>query len=233
LAPNQVLNPDGDARGDGRPDIVWRDSSWPLVAWAYDTGSHFDIAFAEWDGAQWTDTAFVTATPEDEGDPCLFVGIDGTVHVVWWTAGTSERVYLATREAGSSTWVQPVLVTAGSEPGRRPSVTVFSGEVYVAYERDWSSPGMAQDVLVATLQAGRGFVTKVIAETTRAAALDIVLHAEQGHLWADWKHEVGEFGCAEHQPGSGWTGNAPQPWFDPSWIGVEEARRAVRSQIVE
>jgi hypothetical protein len=87
--------------------------------------------------------------------------------------------------------------------------------------------------VVATRQSGGGFVSVAIGATARADALDVMLHAEQGHLWADWKHEAGEFGSAEHQPGTGWTGNAPVPWLNPSWVGVEETRRAIRSQILE
>jgi len=233
VAADQVLNADGHARGDGRPDIVWRDNAWPVVTWAYNAGGDFDIAFSEWDGTQWTATAFLTASTDDERDPRLFVESDGTTHVVWWTAGTTERVHLSTRQAGSSTWGLPVLVTAGAETGRRPAVAVFDGKLSVGYERDAISPGMAQDIVVATLQAGGGFTLEIVGATGRPEALDVMLHAEQGHLWADWKHEASELGCAEHQPGVGWNGNAPAPWTDPSWVGIEEARKAIRSQVLE
>ena len=43
-------------------------------------------------------------------------------------------------------------MTAGSETGRRPSVTIFDGKLSVDYEWDSTSPGMAQDIVVATLQ---------------------------------------------------------------------------------
>jgi hypothetical protein len=219
--------------GDGRPDIVWKENGWPAVTWNYNAGSDFDIAFSEWDGTQWTATAFLTASTGDERDPRLFVEPDGTTRVVWWTAGASEEVYLSTRQAGSSTWDLPVVVTTGGENGRRPAVSVFEGMVFVAYERDSISPGMAQDIVVAALQAGGGFVFEVIGATARTERFDVMLHAEQGHLWADWKHEAGEFGCAEHQSSAGWTANTPEPWTDPSWIGVEQTRKAIRSRILE
>jgi len=33
-------------------------------------------------------------------------------------------------------------------------------------------------------------------------------------------------------PGSGWSGNTPEPWTDPSWIGIEETRKAIRGEVV-
>lgn len=233
VAPSQVLNADGHARGDGRPDIVWKDNAWPVVTWAYNAGGDFDIAVSEWDGTQWTATTLLTSSTVDERDPRVFVEPDGTIHVLWWTAGASDEIYVATRQSGSSTWNQPVLVTTGTETGRRPTVAVFDGILLVAYERSSMSPGMAQDIVVATLQPGGGFTFEVIGATARTEALDVMLHAEQDHVWADWKHEVGEFGCAEHQSGTGWGGNAPEPWADPSWIGIEETRKAIRGQILK
>ncbi len=233
VPPNQVLNADGHARGDGRPDIVWRENSWPVVVWAYNAGGDFDVAFSEWDGAQWTATAFLTSGTDDERDPGLFVEPDGTTHVVWWTAGPSEEAWLATRQAGSPTWDPPVLVTAGPENGRRPSVTIFGGELVVAYERDSLSSGMAQDITVATPQPGGAFTFETIGATARTEPLDVRVHAESGHLWVDWKHEAGEFGCAERQSGGGWAGLGPEPWVDPSWVGVEETRKAIRGGILE
>lgn len=233
VSSNQVLNADGDARGDGRPDIVWKQDSSPVAVWAYNVGGDFDIAFSEWDGAQWTATAFLTSSTDDERDPRLFVEPDGTTHVVWWTAGSSDEVYLATRQAGEPNWDMPVLVTAGSESGRRPSVATFDGELVVVYERDSLSPEMAQDIVVATRQLGGAFAFATIGTTARTEPLDVLVHSEPGHLWADWKHEAGEFGYAERQSGGGWDGLGPEPWVDPSWVGVEETRKAIRNQVLE
>jgi hypothetical protein len=73
---------------------------------------------------------------------------------------------------------------------------------------------------------------KRLAATTRTDALDVMLHATEDDLWADWKHEVGEFGCAEHVPGGGWTVMTPVSWSDSSWVDVEGTRKAILGQVV-
>ncbi|MCP3919290.1 MAG: hypothetical protein GY711_27440, partial [bacterium] len=74
LPPGQILNPDGATRGDGRPDMTVRTLEnptrfWPVVVWAYNNGSEHDVAFSEWDGAQWTPVEFLTTAAGDELDP--------------------------------------------------------------------------------------------------------------------------------------------------------------------
>jgi hypothetical protein len=226
----QVLNADGHLRGDGPPDLAWKADSRPAAVWAYNAGSDFDIAFAEWDGAAWTATEFLTTSTQDERNPRLFIESDGTMHVVWWTQG--EEVYLSTRGAGSSVWDGPVPVTTGGETGRRPAVAVSGGELFVAYECPSAAAGMLQDVRAAMRQPNGTFNFETVGSTLRTGPLDVVLHAEQGHVWADWKHEVDEFGFAERVAGDGWSDGAAQPWTDPSWVGVEGTRRVIRSLVL-
>ena len=240
LEPGRILNADGDTRGDGRPDLAMSrvglsgepSGFRPLVVWAYNAGGDFDIAFSEWDGGQWTPIAFLTSGIEDERDPRLFVEADGTVQVVWWTSGESEEVYLTTREAGSSGWSAPVIVTAGTETGRRPSVAVLDGQLVVAYERDSAVPGMVRDVVAAARQAGGDFVHETVGSTVRPDPLDAVVHVESGREWAEWMHEAEEFRCAERDAEGAWIPGTPEPWNDPSWIGVEHTRKAVRTRIL-
>ncbi len=233
VPPATILNASGFARGDGPPDIkvktVTEDPE-PIGVWAYNTGTDHDIAFSEWDGNAWTPTAFLTSGVEDELDPRLAIESDGTLHVVWWTAEVSPKIYLATRPAGSSTWDPAVLVTDIGEKGRRPSVAVEDSTLRVAYERDSSIGGMAQDVVVATRQPNGSFVTNIVASTTRTERLDPTIHADQGHLWLDWKHATGEF---RHSEFTGiWTTNVPESWTDETWIGVEQTRIAIRNHVV-
>ncbi len=90
ISATRVLNAAGYARGDGRPDIKVKSISEnldPVGVWAYNAGVDHDIAFSEWNGTSWTPTTFLTSSTDDELDPRLAVEGDGTVHVVWWTAG--------------------------------------------------------------------------------------------------------------------------------------------------
>lgn len=182
LPSNQVLNADGHARGDGRPDVVWRDDGRPIVTWSYNAGGDYDVVLSEWDGTKWEAPNFLTSSTNDELDPRVFFASDGTVHVVWWTLEPSEEIYISTRQPGSSTWEPPALVTAGAETRRRPSVAVFDGTLAVAFERDSTTPGIAQDIVVATRQPGGEFVIEVIGGTVRTERLDVMLHAELDHV---------------------------------------------------
>ena len=160
----------------------------------------------------------------------MFVELDGTVHLTWWTDGTPSAVYVMSRPAGSG-WLAPVLVTGPEESGRRPSVAVFDGALLVAYERASDAPGMIQEIVVATEQPGGDFAYEVVAATARADRLDAVLHAERGKLWVDWKQDEALIGYAEREDGA-WAVASPLAWTDPSWIGVEMTRRVVRFTVL-
>ena len=232
IAPAQILNSTGDLRGDGRPDIAWcSPSGWPVVVWAWNLGVDHDVAFSEWTGTEWSAVTYLTSTSSDDLDPRVFVEADGTIDVVWWTAGAPDAVYLATRAAGSSTWSAPVLVSDAAESARRPSVVVSDGVLRVAYERDSSQTGMAQDVVVRKRQLDGSFVTEIVARTARIERLDAMLHAEQGKLWVDWKQADDQIGYCR-AVASLWDAPSTAPWSDASWIGVEDTRRSIRLQVL-
>lgn len=235
IAANRILNPDGDARGDGPPDITYlppgggaEPNGRPAAIWAYNAGIDHDIAFSEWSGGSWGATEFLTAAAEDELDPRIVARPDGELHAVWWTAGAVSRVYWTTRPGGSSAWGVPVEVVTG---GRRPSVAVVGGTVYVAYQRDSTAGGMVQDVVVVRREVDGSFTEEFATSTTRGEPLDAVLHETAGTLWLDWKHEAELFGCAERGPAS-WGPVEFVGWPDPTWIGVEQARKIVRGLVL-
>lgn len=225
-----ILNADGVAREDGRPDIAWHAVGAPVVVWAWNVGTDHDIALSEWDGTAWTEAAFLTSGLSNDLDPTVFVEPDGTVHVAWWTDGTPSAVFVMTRPAGCG-WLAPVQVTGTTESGRRPSVALFDGAIRVAYERGSDVPGMSQEIVVATEQSGGTFAYEVVAATARADRLDPIIHAERGELWVDWKEDSGlvAYSVAGTE---GWSAPSSVPWADPSWIGVEMTRRVVRFTVL-
>lgn len=232
----RILNASGDARGDGRPSVAYKTvaenpasvQSRPVVVWAYNTGGDFDIALAEWTGSSWSPAEFLTAGTVDELDPRVFIEEDGTMHVVWWTDETVDRVFLATRPASPAPWSDAEEVIAG---GRRPSVAVFDGVLRVSYERDSTVPAMAQDVVVLRSETGGGFSQEFVASAARSEPMDAVLHATNGKLWVDWKHAAGTFGCAQ-RGSAGWGAVEEQPWPDAHWVGVDDARKIVRRRVL-
>lgn len=227
-----VLNAGGEIRGDGRPDVAWDPTTdWPVVVWAYNAGTDHDIAFSQWNGSNWTPVEFLTSSTVDETDPRVFVDSGGSMWVTWWRAGAIDRVYVSTRAAGSSTWGPAAPVTAVDESGRRPSVAMWNGQLYVAYERASSTAGMAQEVVVAHPEQDAGMVTDVVGQTDRTAPLDAVLHVENGLLWVDWKQGAADMGFAQAGNG-GWTAPAVAARPDPSWVGEEGARRQIRRSVL-
>jgi hypothetical protein len=235
IPPESMLNPSGYVRGDGRPDLAFKTGSEdpdgvpvsPVVVWAYNAGGDRDIAIAEWGQTAWGAIEFLTAGAEDDLDPRIFIEEDGTTHVVWWTGGAVDRVFLVTRLAASSVWTAPLELVAG---GRRPSVAVFEGALRVAFERDSAVPGMAQDVVIFRREAAGSFVEELSTPTARTEPLDAKLHSRAGKLWLDWKQGEQVFGCTEYE---GAWGAVEQPvWPDPSWVGVEETRRTIESQVL-
>jgi hypothetical protein len=76
---DQVLNADGAARGDGRPDIaVDPVSGLPRAVWSMRTGSGFDIVTSTFNGRAWTEPVPITASFRgDDLDPKIAFRRDG------------------------------------------------------------------------------------------------------------------------------------------------------------
>jgi hypothetical protein len=224
-----ILNSDGDQRGDGRPDTAIDPTTGnPVVVWAYNLGTDYEIALARWTGSEWGSPRFLSAGPENDLDPRLFIRPGGFVHVVWWQDGPTPEVVLMNGMLGLDPWGPPITVTAGGETGRRPSVAVFDDKLHVAFERDSTVAGMAQDVVVAQQQTNGTFAFQVVASTTRSGPLDVVFHVGDDTVWLDWKQSDNEMGWAELEA-SGWTSPDPQTWPDDSWIGTEDTRALIRA----
>lgn len=231
----QILNPSGHARGDGRPDLAFETTlgggstaGRPIVTWAWNLGSDHDLAIAEWTGTAWSSPEFLTSTSSDDLDPRLFVEPDGTRHVVWWTAGAIERVNLMTRPAGATGWTPAIEVASGA---RRPTVAVVEGVIRVAFERASTVPGAAQDVVVVRREAGGAFVEEFVGSTMRTGRLDPLLHVRDGHCWLDWKHADESFGFVVHDAGA-WTSVDEHEWIDGSWVGVEVERKRIAGAVL-
>lgn len=236
LPSERILNSSGYARGDGRPDLGFRvigdDSDSfvlsPVVVWAYNAGSDHDIAIAEWTGTTWSSIEFLTNTTVDELDPRIFVEGDGTLHVTWWTMEAPQRVLLARKPTGSSTWDAPIEVIAGC---RRPSVAVHDTGRRVSCERDSMIPGVSQEVVILREESG-SFIEEAVMPTSRSMPLESVLHVAEGQLWIDWKSDGQTLGYVEYTQGS-WSVVGQESWLDPTWLGVESSRKAVENQLLD
>jgi hypothetical protein len=232
LPQDWILNPAGVTRGDGRPDVfIRRNSGWPVVVWAFNRQTHYDIAISFWQGNAWGPIEFLTDTPENEVDPRVFVEDDGTVHVVWWVDGPDSRVELKSRYNDTELWQTPQQVTTLNEPGRRPSVAVFDDSVWVAYERNATeSPFNVNEVAVRSLIGGDTFALEYVADTEWQAAVDPILHVRNRTFWMDWRYSETQFAYANLSDLDA-DGAETEDWNDPSWVGIESVRRIIATLI--
>ena len=233
ISSTEILNSTGDVRDDGSPDVFYHPSTnRPFVVWAYDNGPDHDIAFSHWTDNGWSNVQFLTFDVQDELDPRLFIGPDGETYVVWWVDGPDPRVMLTSRTTNLAQWEIPVRVSPPGEIVSRPTVTVYQGVVWVAYERHaGTEPTTSRELVIRRLDQDRGFVEEHVVSVQRADRLDPMLHAESGRLWMDWKHSNTRFGSAE-LVNANWTAPTQYSWSDPSWVGVESMRKLVRRSLL-
>ena len=224
--PKLFLNPSGASRGDGRPDVaIDAVSNSPHVVWAYHNGSSHDIAYSRWTGDEWLPTELLTSGSANEIDPRIFVD-ENTIYVVWWETG-SEKVWLVTRPRDGE-WQPSESVSQALQTGMRPSVVSWQGTVLVAAEED---DGLGGKLILLSTRQGQGvYATETVGSVSADHDLDVVLHAEQGKLWLDWRHSDVEFAYSEFL-GSSWAGLETLPWADQSWLALEEVRLCIRALV--
>jgi hypothetical protein len=201
------------------------ETSQPVVVWAFNRGTDFDVAVSTWTGSMWEPVKFLSSTLNDELDPRVFAAPDGAIHVVWWQPGAPDRLGLSTREADAELWSAPQLI--GSD-GQRPSVGACEDSVLVAFERRRVSGGA--DVVVQERPTGQTPTEETVTTVAGTLPLDIMLHVDNGRIWVEWKNGSALFGYSELVDGQ-WTAPETVPWPDPSWVGEEDARKRVRSRI--
>lgn len=239
FANSEPLNPEGQLRGDGRPDVaVDPQNGYPAAVWSYSTGLGLDLALSAWTYREettptsfealtgpvtytaWGPTELISERLQHELDPRIHIDEAGTVFVVWWEEGAQEGVYLTARQAGAQ-WREPRRVVPS---GRRPSVLAWHGTLLVACELESSAQG--QEVVV------RSSVAQfVIGGTNRTEPLQPALHSWEDNLWIDWIHSDHEIAYASFVDGS-WEKPSVIPWRNRSFIGMEEGRMMIRATIL-
>jgi len=222
------LNPSGDTRGDGRPDVaIDPTTGWPLVTWAYWSGTDYDIAASEWEGEDWSDTQFIASEIEDQLDPRSHIDGTGTVRTVWWEPVQTGKLFLAVREPGATLWND---AEALPRSGRRPSIVTDGADLLIGYETD--GPHGTQQVTVLTRYFDGNSKEETLSVTERTDPLDVVVHEVSGVVWADWK-QSDEYFAYSVRVTVGWTAPITVPWTDHSWVGEEEVRRIIQTLVLD
>ncbi|MCP3980660.1 MAG: hypothetical protein GY716_15260 [bacterium] len=229
-----LLNPSGEARDDGRPDVVWHPTTGsPVVVWAYNNGTDHDIAFSAWTGTQWSAIVFLTASTDDEIDPRAFIEHDGTVHVVWWVDSDEPKVMMTRRNPTTGHWLAPLRVSAVDEQARKPTVAVLGQVPRVAYELEPGTNFQAGREIVVRRWEGDVFASEqTVPAGINAEGLEPLLRVLGDTIWLEWFESATELGYARRAAGSAdWGSPATVTLFGDSWIDVEDARKRVALQI--
>ena len=82
-----------------------------------------------------------------------------------------------------------------------------------------------------TLLAGGGSDEVTLATTERVDPLDVVVHESGGVFWADWK-QSDELFAYSVRGAEGWSDPVTVPWTDHSWLGEEELRKIIRTEVL-
>ena len=128
-----VLNPDGDARGDGRPDFATDPlTGFPRAVWAMREGPDFEIVTSAFDGESWSEPVKVfTAPGADDLDPRIVFRPDGLTVVVWWQKGPA--VVRAVWAARDGVWRGGDVISSAGVRARKPALRQEGLMTIVAY----------------------------------------------------------------------------------------------------
>jgi len=183
-----VLNPTGEANGDGAPSLL-ADPSTGLVAaaWSRNSANGFDVVLSRFDGTAWAEPQVIAgASGVNELDPQIVAGVDGSVHLFYWIDSPSPRVFYTSAPAGLATWSTPIPVSPLGQVTCRPAGVFFGGQLRVAYEvHEFGYGNTPRQVVIARYEGG-SFVTEVVAMTSYAGEVRPQAHAHGGRLWVDW-----------------------------------------------
>lgn len=207
-----VLNPEGDANGDGPPSVLTDSSTGTAaVAWARNSPTGFDVVISRFDNGSWTTPQVIAGTAANELDPQLVLDADGSVHLLYWADGANPQVFHKQAPADLSSWSAPLLVSQPAQAACRPGGVVFQGVLRVAYEvHDFGFGNTPRQVVLARLSNG-AFVPEVVSITNNLGNVSPQVHAHAGRLWVDWVDAETTGGSGE----VGWTRLDAQGHWEP------------------
>jgi hypothetical protein len=182
-----VLNPEGEANGDGMPSMLMDPISGLLaVAWPRNSATGFDIVISRFDNGAWTAPQVVAGTSANELDPQLVLGTDGTIHLLYWVDGATPQVFHTQAPVDLSSWSAPLVVSQPGQAACRPAGVLFQGVLRVVYEvHDFGYGNTPRQVVLARLLDG-AFVPEVVSITNNLGEVRPQVHAHAGRLWVDW-----------------------------------------------
>jgi len=194
-----ILNPGGEANGDGQPSFVRNPATGLMAAaWARNSASGYDVVISRFENGGWTEPQVLAGTPANEFDPQLVLDPDGSVHLFYWVDGSTPQVLYRHAPADVSSWSAPVPVSQPGQAACRPAGVVHGGVLRVTYEvHDFGFGNSPREIVLARYDSG-AFTPEIVAMTNNLGDVRPQVHSQSGRLWVDWvdaqSGSSGEFG---------------------------------------
>jgi hypothetical protein len=157
LAPasSLVLNPDGDVRGDGRPDIaVSPVTHLPRAVWAQRNSSGYDIATSQFNGYIWSAPVLVhLGNHVNDVDPRITFRADGVAIVTWWVKGISPTVRMAYATPDGA-WHDAGVISAAGTKAKRPEIRQEGSLTIIAYRTPENIGIVTLNIVIPTFADG-------------------------------------------------------------------------------
>ena len=134
LPPEQVLNINGDAEGDGQPvysiasknvgEVATAFNDMVYVVWPGKTnGDHYNLVFAFFRSSSWSSIRRVDPLEQtfDDRDPTL-VSYKGKLYLSWWKNEGVSKVYYSVYDG--NTWSTPDIVSDPNQESKSPILSI-------------------------------------------------------------------------------------------------------------
>ncbi len=231
-----VLNPLGDAAGDGPPEIAFDPvSGRAQVVWALRSAAGSEIVLAHWDGERWSspsadagslipssqpfarDAALrLSPAPGAWSGPRLAIGANRMTRVVWsGEEGDVSSVWYHDLSLAGGVIGDPVRIHDSSLSTRDPSLLIGFDRIFIAVEQEESGMRLvvviqAEESDFVTQRDSEPFRRRVISITLSVGRLNLALNIEGGTGRVRWEEDPARDGNSDYlQDIDNWS----NPWY--------------------
>lgn len=231
-----VLNLQGDAWGDGMPELAFDPvSGFPQVIWAQRSGAATEIVFAHWDGQRWTSPAAESGTlaatglpfsresalrlspsPGAWSSPRIVIGANRMTHAVWSGVEFSvPNVWYHDLSLAGGVIGEPFRLNDPAIPTSNPSLMVGLDRIFVAVEQEEAGLRLvvvvqAEETDTVAQRDSEPFRRRVITITLSVGLLDLELFIESGTGRARWLEDPNRLGFSDYLAD---IDNWSNPWY--------------------
>jgi hypothetical protein len=158
----------------------------------------------------------------------LVIPASGDTWVVWWRDADSDQVLIRKHVYGGG-WNDEELVSIEGDDSRDPEITYDGTNPWVIFESD-DTAGTSVDVRAIHDDPNPFGALTSIATTSYSGDLNVLIHADGGHLWATWVDSASEVGWSEYD-------YASETWELVSYESyeadtVQDARSRIRDTVL-